>query len=144
MSSIASIAPSLGQLPTSSKKDKASQLADLENEIQQTDQLIKETKTVSVNDIMADQRDTSKAKAKELLKSSVKQALNIEDIQQKEENMKVTKSKKKSLKAQPKAASFSKKAANVKSTNHTKPVKAKVQVKITASKNQSLSQVSKK
>lgn len=66
------IAPSLGQLPTPSKKDRASQLADLENEIQQTDQLIKETKTVSVNDIMADRADNNKAKAKELLKSSVK------------------------------------------------------------------------
>jgi len=54
---------------------------------------------VSVNDIMADERDKSKAKAKALLKSSVKEALNIEDIQQKEDNMKLQKTKKKATKA---------------------------------------------
>ena len=77
-------APSLSQVPTplpSKPKDKASQLADLEKEIQNTDQLIKETKTVSVNDLMAEERSSSKLKAKSLLKSSVKEALNIEDVQ---------------------------------------------------------------
>jgi len=50
---------------------------------------------------MADERDKSKAKAKALLKSSVKEALNIEDIQQKEDNMKLQKTKKKATKAPP-------------------------------------------
>ena len=78
-------APSLSQvpapLPSLKAKDKASQLADLEKEIQNTDQLIKETKTVSVNDLMGEERSSSKSKAKSLLKSSVKEALNIEDVQ---------------------------------------------------------------
>lgn len=61
--------------------------------------MIKETKTVSVDEIMGDAKLEPKNKAK----SSLNKTLNIEDIQQKEDNMKVKKHPVKSSKLQQKS-----------------------------------------
>ena len=81
----------------SAKSSAASQrLADLESQIQQTDELIKETKTVSVEEIMGPEEDKSHKKIdKNGPKSSdhktASNKLDAQNVMEREDNMKVSK-----------------------------------------------------
>ena len=127
-------------------------LADLEAQIQQTDELIKETKTVSMEEIMGSETDKDKASKSKDKRPPSTSKLDSQNLQENEDNMKVQKqAAKKPGKVSQKSAKppGKKENKNIKTKNQTKSTinAAKPANKLknaTRSKHQSVVQLSKK